>query len=194
MLRARLCAALLLSFLKASPLKAQECPVATTYSFYSVSGVSADEIKASMLKRGPRDDFGSVRFAYTDWSVKWKWKRLEDGSVNPDSVKLSCTANILLPELDPNTVLSPELRDGWNGFVERTRQHELNHVAHVEQMAPEIYKRLRADLQQSGRLSGKRASAIVSEVIAEIKALDRRYDAETDHGCTEGAWRIQPTM
>jgi hypothetical protein len=61
-------------------------------------------------------------------------------------------------------------------------------------MAPEIYKRLRADLQQSGRLSGKRASAIVSEVIAEIKALDRRYDAETDHGRTEGAWRIQPTM
>lgn len=168
----------------------QSCTVNPTYRFYAVAGTTVGEIKDSLLERGPRDGLGAARFAYTDWKVKWKWQRLADGSINPDSVELACIAEILLPYLEPNAAVEPELRAGWGDFVERTRQHELNHVAHLTQRAPEIYQRLRAAAQHSGTLSSKRAEAIVSEVIAEIRALDRRYDAETDHGRTEGAWQI----
>jgi predicted secreted Zn-dependent protease len=194
MLSTWMSAALLFGLLYAPSAWGDACPVTPTFRFYAVTGSSEEELRKSLLEKGPRDDSGVARFAYTDWKVTWKWKKLADGLIDPDSVELACVANVLLPELDSNATVSPELRSAWDGFIERTRKHELNHVSHVEQRAPEIYKRLRAAAWQSGGLSGKRASEIVSEVVADIKAMDRRYDAETDHGRTEGAWRIQPMM
>jgi predicted secreted Zn-dependent protease len=194
MLRTSVSAALLLGLVCSTPAWADSCAVVPTFRYYAVTGTSEEELKRSLLEKGPRDDTGTARFAYTDWKVTWKWKRLDDGSVDPESVELACVADILLPELDASATFSPELRRAWDGFIERTRRHELNHVSHVEQRAPEIYKRLRAAAEQSGSVSGKRAAAIVSEVVADIKAMDRHYDAETDHGRTEGAWQIQPTF
>lgn len=191
MLRTSVSVALLLAVLCATSAWADSCPVTPTYRFYVVAGSTEQELKKSLLEKGPRDEAGAARFAYTDWKVAWKWKRLDDGSVDPESVELTCVANVLLPQLDPSTTLSPTLRVAWEGFLERTRKHELNHVSHVEQRAPQIHKRLRAAAEKSGSVSGKRAAAIVSEVVAEIKAMDRRYDAQTDHGRTEGAWHIQ---
>lgn len=184
----------LFGFICTSQAWSESCSITPTYRFYAVSGATVEQLKMSLIEKGPRDSLGAARFAYTDWRVKWKWQRLADGSINPDSVELVCLAEILLPELDSDTELGPELRAAWDGFLKRTLEHELNHVGHVSQTAPEVYRRLRGAVQHSGTLSAKRAKEIVSEVVAEIKALDRRYDAETDHGRTEGAWQIQPSL
>ena len=50
--------------------KAWGCPVIPTYTYYEVSGSSVSELEASLRERGPKDDFGKTRFAYTDWTVE----------------------------------------------------------------------------------------------------------------------------
>jgi predicted secreted Zn-dependent protease len=166
------------------------CAIAPAYTFYEVSGRSADELEESLRLQGPRDEAGARRFAYTDWTVKWEWKRFEDGSVDPSSVSLTCLATILLPRVADVDALSPELSSSWSAFIERTQQHELRHVSHVELTASQIVQRIRDEHQRVGIVSLKHAKAVVRDVIAEIKAMDRRYDAETDHGRTEGTWEI----
>lgn len=169
---------------------ADECPVSLQYQYYVVEGATAPSLKESLRQRGPRDDSGDVRFAYTDWTVKWSWKIGEGGGVDISSVKLSCQATILLPKVESLDALPLGVREGWSLFVERTRRHELNHVGHVEEIAPKIIGRLRQAAAESGEVSPRRAEGIVSEVIAAIKARDRRYDSETNHGQTEGTWEI----
>lgn len=170
---------------------AQACPVVPSYEFYEVTGSSEVELEAALRANGPKDEAGAVRFAYTDWTVEWQWKRLSDETIDPDSIKLSCVAKILLPRLKEPHGLSPELLDEWNGFVQRTKEHELNHVAHIDQFAPRIVILSKQEYAKSGVLTRKRAEAIISQVIAEIRGHDRRYDARTNHGFTEGTWKIQ---
>jgi len=166
------------------------CAIEPRYTFYEVSGGSAEELEESLRVRGPRDEAGLRRFAYTDWTVKWGWKRFEDGSVDPSTVSLTCVVTILLPKVSDLDVLPPTLKSSWNAFIERTRQHELHHVSHVERMAPRIIQQLRDEHYRVGTISLKRAKRIVSDVIAQIKTMDRYYDTETDHGRTEGTWNI----
>ena len=167
------------------------CSVIPSYEFYEVTGSSEAELEAALRANGPKDETGAVRFAYTDWTVEWQWKRLSDQTIDPDSIKLSCVAKILLPKLKESQGLAPELLDAWDGFVQRTKEHELNHVAHIDKFAPRILILSKQEYAKSGVLTRKRAEAIISQVIAEIRSHDRRYDVRTNHGFTEGTWKIQ---
>lgn len=189
----RVCAGVLaLLLISAVMVRAEACPVTPVYAYYAVVGTNAQELEDSLRQHGPRDELGAARFAYTDWTVKWAWKRQDDGTVDPMSVKLTCLATILLPTIESREGLSPELSHAWDGFVERTRQHELNHVAHVQQLAPQIHERLHQAARRPGGVSVKQAELIVADVVAKIKAKDREYDSATTHGRTEGTWRIYP--
>lgn len=170
---------------------AKPCQVTPSYTYYSVEGQTVAELHESLRQRGPRDEYGAVRFAYTDWSVKWSWKRNKDGTIDLGSVQLVCDATIMLPRIKARESLSLELAEQWDSFVERTTRHELNHVGHVEQVAPRIFERLDQVAKSAGSITVKQADSIVREVIAEIKHKDRQYDATTTHGRTEGTWRIE---
>jgi predicted secreted Zn-dependent protease len=187
----RACVGVLAILVPATVVQAEVCSVTPTYSYYSVTGNSAEELEDSLRQNGPRDELGAVRFAYTDWTVKWNWKRQDDGTIDLRSVQLTCLATILLPKVDSREGWTPDLSLAWDAFVERTRHHELNHVGHVEQLAPRILDRLDQVATQLGRVSAKRAESIVADVIAQIRAKDREYDATTRHGRTEGTWKIQ---
>jgi predicted secreted Zn-dependent protease len=171
--------------------EAKPCQVTPSYTYYAVEGRTVADLQESLRQRGPRDDYGAVRFAYTDWSVKWSWKRKDDGTIDLSSVKLVCDAMIKLPKIEARESLPQDLVEQWDGFVERTTRHELNHVSHVEQGAPQILERLDQAAKSAGNLTVKRADSIVRQVIAEIRAKDREYDATTTHGRTEGTWRIE---
>ncbi len=168
------------------------CPVIPTYTYYEVSGSSVSELEASLRERGPKDDLGKARFAYTDWTVEWNWKRFDDGTIDPQSIKLTCIATILLPKVaNTDGKIADDLLSAWNGFIERTKAHELNHVSHIDKTAPAILTRLKEEHRRTGTLTRERAEKIISEVIAEIRGLDRRYDARTNHGFTEGTWGLR---
>lgn len=166
------------------------CPINPEYRFYDVYGNSPAEVRASMIERGPKDAGGKPRFAYTDWHVSWRWKMTPGGDVDTNTIRLECSAEILLPRLRPTVNTSQEFIRSWHEYVERTREHELKHVGHVSAKAPEIISRIRRERLRRGALSPTSANDIVSGVTNRIRALDRAYDRATNHGLTEGLWVV----
>jgi predicted secreted Zn-dependent protease len=166
------------------------CPIRPEYRFYDVYGSSPAEVRASMIERGPKDAGGKARFAYTDWHVSWRWKRTPGGDVDPNTITLECSAEILLPRLRPTASASQDFIRAWHDYVERTREHELQHVEHVSVKAPEILSTIRHERLRRGALSPTLANVIVSRVVSQIRALDRAYDRTTNHGLTEGIWVV----
>lgn len=170
----------------------ERCGVETRYEFYDVEGANLEQLSAALRQKGPRDEDGKGRFAYTDWSVKWGWRKAGELGVDLNSVKLECKATILLPRLKPATTLSADSIHAWHAFVERTREHELSHLRHVELGAPRIIRALADEQRGSGVLTSARANQIAKGIVAEIREMDRHYDARTDHGRLEGTWSLQP--
>ncbi len=172
------------------PFETERCAVDPLFTYYEVRGNSEAEIVAALRERGPKDARGHPRFAFTDWTIEWKWQRAPDQSVEGSSLTLECKATIQLPKFVPNTANPVALIRAWNDFVERTRAHELSHVAHVELAAPRIKQRLLEAERTAGRLSTTRARTIIERAIAEIREMDSVYDARTNHGFTEGTWSL----
>jgi predicted secreted Zn-dependent protease len=167
------------------------CPVSPEFSYYDVHGITIDEVQESLRTQGPLDDRGHRRFAYTDWSIKWEWKRTERNKVDLRSLQISCSAEIQLPRLVIKKETPLALIRAWNSFVERTRRHELAHLRHAEAGAPRIRDRLEQVVALRGPLSPVEANEGVSAVVAEIRAMDKEYDQRTNHGFTEGTWVIE---
>lgn len=166
------------------------CPIRPEYRFYDVQGSTPEEVRASMIERGPKDAGGKARFAYTDWYVSWRWKKTSDGNVDTNTIALECSAQILLPRLRPGANTDQRFIRAWHEYAERMREHELKHVEHVSARAPEIISVIHKESARRGGLSPVSANKFVSEVISRIKALDRAYDRATNHGLREGLWTV----
>ena len=166
------------------------CPIRPEYRFYDVQGSTPDEVRASMIERGPKDAAGKARFAYTDWYVSWRWKKTSNGNVDPKTIALECSAEILLPRLRPRANTDQRFIRAWHEYAERMREHELKHVEHVSARAPEIISVIRSEAARRGGLSPVAANKFVSDVVSRIKALDRAYDRATNHGLSEGLWTV----
>jgi predicted secreted Zn-dependent protease len=169
------------------------CDLQPAFSFYDVTGASLSEIHASLRERGPRDERGSARFAYTDWTIEWNWGTTPAKRVVLDSLHVKCSATIKLPKLVVTSETPISLVRSWHDFVERTREHELRHVGHVTHGASRIQRRLKAAEARLGALSARQANAVVSSVVEEIREFDRAYDRRTNHGHTEGTWEVLAT-
>jgi predicted secreted Zn-dependent protease len=167
-----------------------QCPVTFSFISYPVSGSSDEELRTELIKNGPRDKLGKARFAFADWHITWRWGLDGVGNVLPDTIKLSCQVEITLPRLVPTKQTSPELVKRWYDFVGRVRQHELNHARHAQERAWLIRERISEAQRRVGPLSPAAANKIAGRVLDEIQALDYAYDLSTEHGKSEGAWRL----
>jgi predicted secreted Zn-dependent protease len=186
--------ALLIPYLFVEPTReAQQelCAVSPTFEYYQVNGSTREAIERSLRENGPIDETGQRRFAYTRWSIQWKWQKVDLDTVDLQSLRLTCGATIQLPRLVVSKDTSSDLIRAWNEFVERTRQHELSHLKHAEVGAPRIRARLQRLVAEQGSLTAAEANAEALKVIAEIRAMDRAYDLRTNHGLTEGTWKIE---
>ncbi len=143
-----------------------------------------------MLSNGPRDAAGTPRFAVTDWTVEWSWNQSVRGTIDADTVAVSCSATMLLPRYEAKHGDRPELSEAWANFTRRLERHELNHLEHVRRVAPEIRERIKRAARKNDGVSPALANRIAHRVIREMQALDAAYDSRTDHGRTEGVWSL----
>ncbi len=166
------------------------CDVDLSFKNYPVSGLSRAALKDALLQSGPRDPYGVRRFAYTDWHITWKWGLEPSGAIDPRSIKVACSAVVTLPRLRPVRGMSLELISSWNSFLQRLRDHEMNHVRHAQERAGLIRQALRVAAQRHGQLTPAQAQIVAQRVTHDIRELDRRYDGVTNHGQREGAWDL----
>ena len=154
--------------------------------WYDVQGDSKIEILKDLFEKGPRDERGAPRFAYTKWNVKWHWATFGDGKPEFEEMNLTCNVTIRLPHLVQSQNRPKALQESWNRFIAGTITHERNHLTHVALLAPKIPVLIKEAAKVNPNLNAEQANKIGYSILDQIKELDRDYDKRTGHGGTEG--------
>jgi predicted secreted Zn-dependent protease len=109
---------------------------------FDVSGMTVDEINASLDANGPVVD-GQKAAGVTRYSYGLNGSFCTSGgSCRIGEMNIHADILVTLPRLTTLAAISPQLRAAWEQFYETVRVHENRHVTIVEEGMAEIRRRL----------------------------------------------------
>ena len=158
----------------------------TTVMYYDVHGSTVAELRADMRRLGPKVDDNSF-IGETRSPMRWTWRTQPAGTsaCSIREVRVYVNAQVLLPRWMPPADTEPGLFAEWNRFMAALETHEAGHKNISAKAASEIVKQVGA-LSGSCSMIGDRARDIAQNIVARVEDEQRRYDAETRHGITQG--------
>jgi predicted secreted Zn-dependent protease len=161
---------------------------------YSVEGATAQELRAALDALGPLAgragaSGGAGRYdGLTDWSLRWSYRYQRAGgscSLASATVTLDIVVSLPVPR---GAGLPPQLADRWQAYAMALESHEAGHVERERTLAAMFV----TDLEETpagpdcAELGG-RLNALGESYIERIRLSDASYDAETNHGVSQGA-------
>lgn len=156
---------------------------------YELKGMSEAELLADMKAEKLRDPTtGDHVYALTNWRIKWRYRYAPySGGCRVTKWTVVVSVEVVMPTWHPPSGASPRLVDHWNRYVQALRLHERRHEQNGLDRAGEAaeYLEQRPTAKTCARLE-RSIDATIEEFIAAGNAFDRRYDARTDHGATQG--------
>ncbi len=180
--------ALLLSLLLLLSIRAYAEPVVNvSKNFYPVLAQSKKELWQSLNAETPVYENGNSYYAYTYTYVSWKFSWVTiNNYCRVTAVTVSVDVTYTLPELESS---SPKVREIWDKWYPRLvfheRGHENNAVRAARDVERGIYKLTDSmpcnELEVAVNKMGQKRMEI-------LVATDKKYDKETEHGKTQGAW------
>jgi predicted secreted Zn-dependent protease len=158
----------------------------TDVSYYDVHGRTYAELHADMRRLGPKIDGGSF-VGETRSPMTWSWRTesIAAGSCTLRDVRVSVNAQVLLPRWTPPADVDSSLVTEWNRFIAALETHEAGHKDISARAGRDIKDQLRALSGLCSQVS-MRANDIARQIIDRASAEQKRYDAETRHGLTQG--------
>ncbi|GGX58605.1 DUF922 domain-containing protein [Saccharospirillum salsuginis] len=158
------------------------------YRDYPVKPRSDESISDALYRASPILEAGRVFHGYTRWWVEWRfwWRETANRQCRIDRVSVEVQGEIQLPRLDGGT---PSQRERFNRYREALHQHELVHYGFGLRAGREIENSLRNLPPEASCLELEtRANETGYEILRDYRQLEDRYDRETEHGRTQGAW------
>ena len=157
----------------------------TAVSYYDVHGRTAQEILADMARQA-RSNQATGFFAETTTPMRWTWRSRGSGSCTVDQVQVSLRSEVTLPRWTPPPDTVPGVAAQWNAFMAALALHESGHKDISARHAVELRNALR-DIHTFCNGVAQEVDRIAQEILARSAADQKRYDAETRHGVTQGA-------
>jgi len=159
------------------------------YSYYYISGTTAQELREKLNSAGPKDAKGIAREAMTYYSLSptFKYKQ-ENGSCSIDWFDVKLNLNILLPKWqNPQDAKSPNLANRWDEYIDASQNHESLHA----EIAMDEKSKLDSELKnippsQQCIDVGNQFSALIVKYDKEIIEKENTYDQATNYGRTQG--------
>lgn len=155
--------------------------------YYEVEGLSRSEISAALRAHGPSVR-GQQFFGLTEWEMSAGYlpAKIEGGCAVDDlTVRVSTTTH--LPQWPSDAVASEALREAWDRFVMALTHHEHGHRVLAEQAAEVVRQRLLTVSAPTCAALDGMARGAMADVMREYEARQHAYDADTEHGRTQGA-------
>lgn len=158
------------------------------YQHYDVQVASGESLNRALNQASPFRENGQIYHAYTRWRVQWNfwWREQRDGRCQIDLTRIQLHATITLPRLGGGDA---QQRQRFEQYLSALREHELGHYRIGQAAAAEIDAALHAtpeypscaELQQQ---ANRRANTVLQRHVEQ----ERRYDRDTGHGRSQGAW------
>jgi predicted secreted Zn-dependent protease len=158
----------------------------TSVTYYDVHGRTYAELHAEMRRLGPRS-FGSSFVGETRSPMEWTW-RVESrasSSCTLRDVRVKVNAEILLPRWTPPADADSSVVAEWNRFISALEKHEAGHKDISARAGRTLKDQLRG-LNGFCSQVNTQANDIARRVIETASLEQRRYDADTQHGLTQG--------
>jgi len=155
--------------------------------YYEIEGLSPADISAALRAHGP-----SVRgkrfFGLTEWEMGVEYRTVEvEAGCAIDDLKVKVSVATHLPQWPSDAVASAALSGAWEQFITALDQHEYGHRVLAEEAAETVRRRLlEVSAPTCEHLDGV-ARREMTAVMQEYEGRQLAYDAETEHGRTQGA-------
>jgi predicted secreted Zn-dependent protease len=158
--------------------------VSVSTDYYSIAGLTADELRAQMDQYGPGE-----YDAYTGWNVRWLYFRSTvSGGCATGPLTVSVEVTFTLPLWNAPAEAPQALVDRWNAYLAALQLHEDGHKAIGIEVGNEVLRALQDfSAYPSCDELDRAVSATAEHVLNEYRRREEIYDQTTDHGATQGA-------
>lgn len=148
--------------------------------YYDITGTTAADLRAAMDAQGPVDGSGRHNDAFTTWNIDWTWPLNPDGTCVLSGATVTDTITVTFPRWLPPPGAPGPVIERWNTYESALVTHESGHVSFVIATAADVLAAIKGATCAT-------AEAAAQAVVTRIRQHDLDYDAETNHGATQGA-------
>jgi predicted secreted Zn-dependent protease len=159
-----------------------------TTNYYRFGGTNHTQLRAAMMEARPWKKTEPFD-AKTKWQVNSHYGFHPDaGQFVVDSVEVKTKVVITLPWWIPGKPVPRDLVDRWNKCFIGLSTHEQGHRVLAEAAGAEVRNRLLSlPACPSVQELAAAADRAIAETLGDFRERERKYDAVTRHGFTQGA-------
>jgi predicted secreted Zn-dependent protease len=159
------------------PPAAQAAPLQTTkYVYYPVSGNSAADVYAAMLRSGPHVD-GAKAYAATTATTSQDGNLQQGSSCQIDNYRLRIEFTIKLPKLSPGSHLAGGEMSRWQSFAAFVKRHEETHRSIWLACAQSLENQVRTIKAKNCSDASRQAAALWDRMRVSCSAKHNAFDA-----------------
>ena len=167
------------AFVAISTLCAQAASVAKTYSYFTIGGVTVDEIEQELKRRGPQVKSTGLRHpGATRMEFKTRVDyREHNNRCGVASATVTVKANMILPRWKARKRASHDTRLIWDTLSADIKRHEESHVVIAKNHARELEEALQTVQRQRGcDVAQEKVKQITARILARHDAEQDRFD------------------
>ncbi len=155
-----------------------------SYDAYAERGKS---LYQTLAAASPFHENGHPFLGHTSRDIRWHlhWRDSGGGMCRVNDVSVTLHTTIVLPQL---AGVDSDRQTEYARFLIALRIHENGHYRIEQEMANEIDRSLASLPETSCASIEGAANARASEIVRDYNGREVQYDAETDHGRSQGAF------
>jgi predicted secreted Zn-dependent protease len=158
--------------------------------YYAISGDTVAAINEEMYRCSPfaNPEGGTFSGQVDSWVVyDYKWTAETSGMCRVTSANVLVHVTVGYPKWAASATTTPGVVDKWASFIKNLELHENGHRDNAALHARQLYDGLLALPATNCTGIEQAATSYADAKIAAMKAADVAYDAQTQHGVTQGA-------
>lgn len=180
---------LLLALMFGCPLARAEILETVDYIKYPVRHEAGTSLLKAVNAATPISEGAKKYHGYTRWDINWRYTYGKEDDLRTCKIKtltVTLKASITLPELNSS---DDKALAQFASYLPALKKHEIGHLQIAQEAAKKIERNLLAQTAlPSCELLKTTLNARGLELTDEAKVLGQQYDAQTQHGKTQGAF------
>jgi len=156
--------------------------------YYSIYGYNRYDLREQVNACGPKTDEGAftgLTTAWFNWTYQFAFNNQGECTVSKSAVGVN--VDIYYPNWEIKGDTENGLTDEWNAFMNNLVIHEQGHMQRHYDIADQIYNSILGLSAPSCDEVDSTAQTVVNNLMEQDRTSNVAYDAQTDHGATQGA-------
>lgn len=158
---------------------AEAASLSKTYSYFTIGGITVEEIERELKQRGPQISSSGMRhpgLTRMEFKTRVSYDQI-NGHCNVIKAAVTVQANMILPRWNRRKSASPETRLIWDTLSADIKRHEESHVVIAMNHARQLESALLATRRQpSCNVAQEKVRQISADILAAHDAEQDRFD------------------